>query len=440
MGNDNFQYLLRRYPSDPLYPEVEKIRGSYVYTTDRRKFLDLTAGYSACVSIGGSNLKVRSAIKKQMRKYSYVSAVSWSNSRAAELAELLVRKAPLGLDRVMFPGCSGSEAIEAAMRMSYQVRFEQGEIDRSVFITRSNAYHGITSLALSLTSTPVYGFLKPLQPTNHVSIPQHNFFEQSLAGESQDDYALRSAKQLEDQIIATGPEKITAFVAESMLGSLQGNVPPSGNYWKLVREICDRYEIHIILDEVYCGLGRSGKVYCCEWDGITPDFVAQGKQLAGGFGPISAVVTKSRFEEIIKAGQNRIFYATTYEAHPLAVAAAIEVQKVVQSSEMLAHVNLIGEMIKQRLTDGLGTHEFFKNVRGRGALVTIEYQCDDQEKFNERLQAEMRDQHGVLIGSRFHRTNFNPPSTTSYRQVERAVDQYVELFEKIGLDFSRTSI
>lgn len=439
MSEDNFQYLLRRYPSDPLYPEVKKIRGSYVHTTEGRRFFDLTSGYSACVSIGGSNLKVRSAIKRQMKKYSYVSAVSWSNSRAAELAELLVRKAPCGLDRVMFPGCSGSEAIEAAMRMSYQVRFEQGETDRTIFITRSNAYHGITSLALSLTSTPVYGFLKPLQPTNHVSIPQHNFFEQALEGETQETYARRSAQQLEDQIVSTGPERITAFVAESMLGSLQGNVPPSPKYWKYVREICDRYDIHIILDEVYCGLGRSGKVYCCEWDGITPDFVAQGKQLAAGYGPISAVVTKSKFEEIIKAGQNRIFYATTYEAHPLAVVAAIEVQKIVQSEELLSHVNFVGEMIQNRLNEGLGKHEFFKNVRGRGALVSIEYLCDNQEKFNERLQAEMRDRHGVLIGSRFHRTNFNPPSNTASRQVERAVEQYVALFKKISLDFSRTS-
>ena len=96
-------------------------------------------------------------------------------------------------------------------------------------------------------------------------------------------------------------------------------------------------------------------------------------------------------------------------------------------------------MIKERLTEGLGQHEFFKNVRGRGALVSVEYLCDNQEKFNERLQAEMRDRHGVLIGSRFHRTNFNPPSTTAYRRVERAVDQYIVLFEKIALDFSRTS-
>ena len=149
------------------------------------------------------------------------------------------------------------------------------------------------------------------------------------------------------------------------------------------------------------------------------------------------MVTKSGFEEIIKAGQNRIFYATTYEAHPLAVAAAIEVQKLVQSDELLAHVNLVGNMIKDRLTEGLGQHEFFKNVRGRGALVTIEYLCDNQEKFNEKLQAEMRDRYGVLIGSRFHRTNFNPPSTTTLRQVERAVEQYIALFNEISVDFRR---
>ena len=105
---------------------------------------------------------------------------------------------------------------------------------------------------------------------------------------------------------------------------------------------------------------------------------------------------------------------------------------------MLDHVNLIGNMMKTRLSEGLGKHEFFKNVRGRGALVTIEYLCDNQEQFNEKLQAEMRDRHGVLIGARFHRTNFNPPSTTASKHVERAVDQFIELFNEISADFSRT--
>ena len=424
----NFKYLLRRFPSAPIGPQIKKIRGSFIYTDSNEKLLDFTAGYSACVAVGGSNRKVQEAIKSQMRKYPFISALAFANAKSAELAELLVRNAPHGLDRVMFPGCSGSEAIEAAMRMSYQVRFEKGETARNIFITRSNAYHGITAMALSLTSTPVYDFLKPLQAKNVISIPQHNYFEKAQIGESQNEYAKRSARELEDAIITTGPEKITAFVAETMLGQLQGNVAPSGNYWLLVREICDRYGIHIILDEVYCGLGRSGKVYCCEWDGITPDFVAQGKQLAAGYGPISAVVTKSEFEDLIKAGQNRIFFASTYEAQPLAVAAAIEVQKIVQSREVLDHVNSVGKMMKTCLTEGLGSHKFFKNVRGRGMLVSLEYDCEGRDEFNKELEETMRIKHSVLLSANYHRTNFTPPSSTSAHHVERAMAQYVDVF------------
>lgn len=434
--NNNFQYLLRRYPSDPLGPEVEKIRGSYVYTKKFGKLLDFTAGYSACVAIGGSNRKVQASIRQQLKKYSYVSALAFSNSKSADLAELLVRNAPQGLDRVMFPGCSGSEAIEAAMRMSYQVRCEVGDSKRSMFITRSNAYHGITAMALSLTTTPVYDFLRPIQATNAVFIPQHNYFEKSVPGESESEYAIRSAQEFEDALLRVGPENVSGFVAETMLGQLQGNVPPSGNYWKLVRQICDRYGVHLILDEVYCGLGKSGKVYCCEWDEITPDFVAQGKQLAAGYGPISAVVTKSLFEDVIKSGQKRIFFASTYEAHPLAVVAAIEVQKIVQSRELLQHVNEVGVMIKSQLLDGLGDHDFFKNVRGRGMLMSLEYDCKDRDSFNFELEKRMLENHRVILGSKYHRTNFNPPSTTSKKQVENVVAKFVETFIEVSKKFS----
>jgi adenosylmethionine-8-amino-7-oxononanoate aminotransferase len=435
-AESNFQYLLRRFPADPLGPEVEKIRGPYVYTKEHGKLLDFTAGYSACVAIGGSNRKVQASIKQQLKKYSFVSALAFSNSKSAELAELLVRNAPRGLNRVMFPGCSGSEAIEAAMRMSYQVRCEEGDSNRSMFITRSNAYHGITAMALSLTTTPVYDFLRPIQASNVVFIPQHNFFEKSNPGESESEYAIRSAQEFENALLRVGPEKVSGFVAETMLGQLQGNVPPSENYWKLVREICDRYGVHLILDEVYCGLGRSGKVYCCEWDEITPDFVAQGKQLAAGYGPISAVVTKSSFEEIIKSGQKRIFFASTYEAHPLAVAAAIEVQKIVQSQELLQHVNAVSSSIKSQILNGLGEHCFFKNVRGRGMLMSLEYDCKNRDSFNFELEKTMLEKHHVILSSKYHRTNFTPPSTTSKKQVENVVARFIETFIKVSKKFS----
>lgn len=432
---DGQRHLLRRFPSDPPGPEVKRIRGSYVHLADGSRLLDLTAGYSACVALGGDRREVLRGIRRQMRRYSYVSALSWANPVAEELAELLVRRAPVGLDRVMFPGCSGSEAIEAAMRMSYQLRVDRGQAEKRHFISRFNAYHGITALALSISSTDVYEFLRPLQPPISHLIPQHNYFEQARAGESPEAYAERSARQLEDEIIRVGPEHVTAFIAETMLGQLQGNVPPTADYWKQIRAICDRYDVHLILDEVYCGLGRSGRVYCCEWDGITPDFVAQGKQLAAGYGPISAVVTRSAFEEEIKRSRNRIFFASTYEAHPLAVAAAVEVQKIVQSDALLGHVNETGESMRATLVDELGSHPFFRNVRGRGMLSTIEYDCEDREGFNRQLEAAMRAE-GYLMQARYHRANFNPPSTTRSGDALGAVLTFARNFKSISARFA----
>jgi adenosylmethionine-8-amino-7-oxononanoate aminotransferase len=423
--------VLRRFPSDTIAPKVKKIRGSFVYLEDGTKLLDMTAGYSACVAIGGSNRRALRSIRRQMRRYSYISALSWSNPLVEELAEVLTSRAPVGLNRVMFPGCSGSEAIEAAMRMSYQIRVERGQPSKRRFISRFNAYHGITALALSISSTDVYEFLRPLQPEISTLIPQHNYFEKAHAGETHESYAERSARELEEKILRLGPETVTAFVAETMLGQLQGNVPPSADYWKRIRRICDKYDIHLILDEVYCGLGRSGKVYCCEWDGLTPDFVAVGKQLAAGYGPISAVITRSEFEDEIKRGKNRIFFASTYEAHPLAVAAALEVQKTVQSESMLEHVRDSGLAMRESLTNGLSAHDFFRNVRGRGMLSTIEYDCVDRDTFNRELEFAMKER-GILMQARYHRANFNPPSTTSRKDAITAVNIFVEQFQRIA--------
>jgi len=430
----NNHHLLRRFPSDPLPPAVKKIRGSYVYLEDGSRLLDLTAGYSACVALGGSSRKVKRAMRRQLNHYPYVSALSWSNPMAEELAEALTRQAPKGLDRVMLPGCSGSEAIEAAMRMSYQIRVERNQPKKNFFISRFNAYHGITSLALSISSTDVYEFLRPLQPEISHLIPQHNFYEKARPDETPEKYAERSAQELEMEILRLGPERVTAFVAETMLGQLQGNVPPSADYWKRVRSICDRYDVHLILDEIYCGLGRTGQVYCCTWDDITPDFVANGKQLAAGYAPISAVTTRSEFENEIKRGKNRIFFASTYEAHPLAVAAAIEVQKIVQSDAILSHVRRTGERVRDKLNEGLAKHSFFKNIRGRGMLNTIEYDCKDRESFNRDIETSMREQ-GYLMQARYHRSNFNPPSTTSENDVLAAIDAFVETFQKFSTKY-----
>jgi len=369
-----------------------------------------------------------------MRRYSYVSALSWSNPLAEKLAELLVRRAPDGLDRVMFPGCSGSEAIEASMRMSYQLRVDRGQPDKKLFIARNNAYHGITALALSISSTDVYEFLRPIQPTNSHLIPQHNFYELATLGETPEAYARRSAQQLEDEILRLGPQNVTAFVAETMLGQLQGNVPPSADYWKRIRTICDKYDIHLILDEIYCGLGRSGRIYCCDWDGVVPDFVVLGKQLAAGYGPISAVVTKSQFEEEIKSHRNRIFFASTYEAHPLAVAAAVAVQEIVQDDKLLGHVVETGEAMRALLAEELEDHPFFRNIRGRGMLSTIEYDCENRGEFNRLLEIAMRDQ-GILMQARYHRANFNPASTTSSSDALRAVRVFTKVFREVSNGF-----
>ena len=429
---DPMQTVLRRYPGQHLFPFVVRAEGIHVYLENGQEIMDVTAGYSGCTAVGYSHPEVLSAIRDQLDKFSYISALGWSNRQVWELADLLIDQAPTGLDRVFFSGCSGSEAIEAAMKLSYQAMYDSGEQQRTWYISRDQSFHGITAQANAVTTIPIYDFFKPICPSRVAHIPQHNPYSLRKDGETLEEYSRRSASYLEHKILEIGPDKVCAFVGETMLGQLVGNVPPAINYWRHIREICDKYGVHLILDEVYCGLGRSGEVYCCAWDNVVPDFVCVGKMLSAGYGPISAVITNSSIEEIIVNGQGRVMLGSTYEAHPLAVAAAVAVQSIVSSSDLLDHIKTSGDYMRATIEAELGGHPFFSNVRGRGLLTSFEYNCSNRDLFNERLEHTMLNDHGILLSAKFHRTNFNPPNIVTREQIDFILDTYIQAFSELA--------
>ncbi len=435
--------VIRRYPGAPPFPYFKRGEGIYVEGEDGRRLMDLTAGYSACLQLGHAHPQVVDAMRRQLELFCYTSTQGWRNAMVDELADLILVDAPVGLDRVWYSGCSGSEAIESAMRMSYQVHYSCGDADRSWFICRDDAFHGCTTGANSVTTIPIYDFFDPINLQNVGRIPQHNPYTLRSKGESIDEYATRSAGYLEAKILEIGPERVCAFVAESMLGQLVGNVPPAPTYFSHVRDICDRYGVHLILDEVYVGNGRSGKSYCIAWDNVTPDFVCMGKQLAAGFAPISAVATRAEFVEALAGHTGRVMLGSTYECHPISVAAALEVQRIMHIPAMLEHINSLGALMRRRLSDELGDHPFFRNVRGRGLLTTIEYDCGAcsaprpptcdcaiREQFNTKLERDMLDQHGMMLSAKFHRTNINPPNVITADEANAVIDAYVSVFNE----------
>jgi adenosylmethionine-8-amino-7-oxononanoate aminotransferase len=403
--------LFRVFPNDPIPPFVERADGLYIYTKDGRKILDTTAGGTSYAILGWNHPEVNAAVQEQLKKFGHIDYKIWSDENTEELAYLLLSRADHGLDKVYFAGNSGSEACEAAMKMSYQVNYDLGKPEKKWFISREQSYHGSTADALVLGERPNLEFFRSMLSPFRARIPMHHPLYLKREGEALDDYAKRSAKELEDKIVEIGPEKVCGFVAETIMGGLVGDVPPAPNYWKYIRQVCDDYDVHLILDEVYCGTGTSGKIYCCDWDGIKPDFIFIGKTLAAGYGALSAVITSSSIENIIKNGQGRLQHTTTHQGHSLSVSAALAVQKIIHKDDFLSHVNELGHYMRETLRQELGHLPIFRDVRGRGLRFSFEYQFENQNDFGAKLAEVMLDKHQILINAKWHRICFTPALT-----------------------------
>jgi hypothetical protein len=371
-----------------------------------------------------------------MGKFCHVDYNVWTNPMLDELGELLLSQAPKGLNRVYYASNGGSEAMEGAMKLSYQLHHDAGDKKRTKFISRLQSFHGATLHCVSVSELPILAFYEPLLafPRDLIQIPQHNVHLNMLPGETLDEYARRGAKDLEDKLLEVGPETVCAFIGETQLGTLVGDVPPAPNYWKYIREVCDKYGIHLILDEIYCGLGRSGKIYNISWDDVTPDFICIGKNLGAGYAPLSAVVTDDRLETVVTSptGQGRIQHGHTHQGYSLGVAAALAVQKIVHAPGMMDHVNALGAHMRGRLESELGDHPFFRNVRGRGLLFSLEYDCEDKNGFGMELNRIMSDDHGVLINAKWHRVSFAPAYTLTQEQADYSLDCFIKVFKTLA--------
>ena len=187
----------------------------------------------------------------------------------------------------------------------------------------------------------------------------------------------------------------------------------------LIRKICDKYDVHLILDECYCGLGSSGKIYCCDYDKITPDFITVAKCLTAGYVPMSAVITRSKFDKSIKSKFGQILHTSTNQGHSLGVAAALAVQNLIHDKKTLSNINSQGEFMRKIITSELQNHEFFYDVRGRGLRFSFEYNCKKKNEFGSRLSQIMLDKHNILISGKWHRICFTPAFVIKERNVKK---------------------
>jgi adenosylmethionine-8-amino-7-oxononanoate aminotransferase len=356
------------------YPVAVSGEGVLIRDATGKDYIDASAG-AAVSCVGHGNSDVRAAMRAQLDTLEYAHTSFFTSQAAEELADDLAAHAPAGLGHVFYVS-GGSEAIEAALKIARQYFVERGEPQRRYLIARRQSYHGITlgALAIGGREWQRRTFAPLLVETHHVS-PVYEYRERH-AGETPQAYGERLAQELAEKIAELGAENVIAFVAEPVVGATLGAVPAVPGYFKRVREICDRHAILLILDEVMCGMGRTGTLHACEQEGITPDLMTIAKGLGGGYMPIGALMVHDKVFGAIAEGSGAFQHSHTYMGHPLACAAALAVQRVIRRDDLLGNVRRQGAHLARRLQERFGNHPFVGDVRGRGLFQGIELVAD----------------------------------------------------------------
>jgi adenosylmethionine-8-amino-7-oxononanoate aminotransferase len=382
-------HILHR-AANAVMPVAVSGSGVEIVDADGKRYLDASGG-AAVSCLGHGHPDVLAAMRKQLDQLAYAHTAFFTTDVAERLADRLVEDAPAGLDRVYLLS-GGSEAVEAALKMARQYFVEIGEPQRRHLIARRQSYHGNTlgALAVGGNAWRRAQFEPLLIKTHHID-PCYAYRLQR-EGESSADYAARAAQALEDKIVEIGPDSVIAFLAETVVGATAGAVPPVSDYFKRIRAICDRYRVLMILDEVMCGMGRTGTLHACEQEGVAPDLMAIAKGLGGGYQPIGAVLMAKRIYEAFANGSGAFQHGHTYMGHPIAAAAALAVQDVIRRDGLLLNVVEMGGRLQRRLEERFGQSPFVGDIRGRGLFWALELVSDrsSKEPFDPALKLHAR--------------------------------------------------
>lgn len=352
--------------------------GCYLIDQSGKRYFDGSGG-AAVSCLGHSNDRVRDAIKDQVDQLAFAHTGFFTTDPAEELAEMLINNAPGELDRVYFVS-GGSEAVEAAIKLARQYHLERGDVNRRHLIARRQSYHGNTLGALSAGGNEWRRrqFAPLLVEMSHIA-PCYEYADRGT-DESPEAYGLRVAQELEDEILRLGPDSVMAFIAEPVVGATLGAVPAVPGYFKRVREICDQYGVLLILDEVMCGMGRTGHLFACEADGVAPDILCIAKGLGAGYQPIGAMLCTSTIYDAISGGSGFFQHGHTYIGHPVAAAAGRAVVSELLEQDLISRVKTQGAKVEAALRARFGQHAHVGDIRGRGLFWGLELVEDRGEK------------------------------------------------------------
>ncbi len=418
-------------------PHAVKGDGAHLIDDTGKRYLDASGG-AAVSCLGHSHPAIIEAIQRQVEQLPYAHTSFFTTDVLEELAEMLVKGAP-GMGKVLLLS-GGSETIEAALKLSRQYFLETGEPDRHLFIARRQSFHGNTlgALAVGGNEWRRASFRPLLVPGHHIA-PCFEYRDRADE-ETQEQYCERVANELEEKVAELGANNVAAFVAETVVGATAGAVVAVPGYFTRIREICDRHGIHLILDEVMCGTGRTGTMMAYEQEHITPDIVTMAKGLAAGYQPVGALLCNKKIVETIRNKSGYFQHGHTFMGHATAVAASLATQKVIREENLLENVVTRGSEIREQLRSAFASHPYVGDVRGRGLFIGVEFVADRDKKTpldpalktHNKIQTTAMDNGllcygmgGTIDGRNGDHILLAPPYNLNDAQQEELVEKFV---------------
>jgi adenosylmethionine-8-amino-7-oxononanoate aminotransferase len=418
---------------DHVLPRAARSQGVWIETSDGKRYLDGSGG-AVVVNVGHGREEIARAVFDQLRTLSYVHPTMFSASAVEDLANALMVHTPGGLDRFYFMS-SGSEAVETAIKLARQIHIARGHSDRQLLISRWKSYHGLTMGALAAAGRTSFRlpFYPLLRDAVHIPPPYCMRCSYGLVFPA---CRLRCALALDETIQNLGPPAVSAFIAETVGGASIAVCPPPEGYWPLIREICDRHGVLLIMDEVMCGMGRTGKWFAAEHFGVAPDLLVLGKGLSGGTLALSAVATTTALMETVRANGGNFVHGGTFSHNGIACAAGLAAVQILERERLVERAGRMGLRIGRRLQEVLADSPHVGEIRGLGMLWGVEFVQDRETRapfprsahVTEKLWQALFEQ-GVLLyksvgmaGTDGDGIIISPPFVITENEIDRVAD------------------
>lgn len=433
-------HVFRRSSKEEL-PLFDSAQGIWIKDEKGKRYMDASGG-AVVVNVGHAREEIAKAVQEQILSGSYAHPTMFTSRPVEDLAQALTVHAPKGINRFYFL-TSGSEANEAAIKMARQIHLAAGRTQKFKLIARWKSYHGLTLGALSAMGRTTFRapFAPMLTDVEHIAPP---YCLRCYYGLTHPECGLRCAHALEDAIVALGPDTVSAFLAETVSGATIAAVPPPMGYWKVIREICDHYDVMLIHDEVMSGMGRTGRWFASQRYGVSPDLVTMGKGISGGTVPLSALGVRGEHHQAL-VDSSGFTHGGTYSHHAVAASAGLATVKILEDNSLVERAAEQGRKLGAMLKERLEGHPHVAQVRGVGMLWGIEFvkyqkgltPYPRSEQVTERLWQNLFER-GIIVYKSTGLAGVDgdglviaPPFTIEKDDMTTLADQLVEAMDEV---------